>query len=147
MKLAQVFLVTLATAGSASAHHSAAMFDAKKHVVIEGVVKQFQWTNPHSWLIVTATQPDGTTQEWSIEMTSPNLLARAGWRPSTIKAGEKIKVLANPLVDGNPGGQFRCAALPDGRILTYLSAAGAYGQKTDSAAKAAEQACLGGLSK
>lgn len=145
-KIVPACLLALAGAGIASAHHSAAMFDASKTIVIEGVVKQFQWTNPHSWLIVEAKQPDGTTREWSIEMTSPNLLTRAGWRPSTIKPGSQIRVVASPLRDGSPGAQFRCATLPEGRLLTYQSASGSYGTE-GAVAKTAEQACGGGAAK
>lgn len=113
--------LALAWLGSASAHHSAAMFDPAKTVVLEGVVNQFRWTNPHTWLIVTVQTTDGKAQEWSVEMTSPNLLSRAGWRPTTIKPGEKIKVVGSPLRDGSSGLQFKCATLSDGRLVTYES--------------------------
>ena len=114
-------LLALAGAGLASAHHSAVMFDSTKTVRLEGIVKQFQWTNPHSWLIVTVQASGGKTEDWSFEMTSPNLLARAGWRPTTIKPGEKIRIVGAPLRDGSPGAQFKCATLADGRLLTYES--------------------------
>lgn len=112
-------LVALSGAGLASAHHSAAMFDPSKSVTIQGVVKQFQWTNPHCWLIVT--DANGKLQDWSFEMTSPNLLARVGWRPSTFRPGDKIRIVGAPLRDGSPGAQFKCAVLGDGRTLTYES--------------------------
>lgn len=126
-------LVALAGAGIASAHHSAAMFDPSKTVTIQGVVKQFQWTNPHCWLIVTA-DADGGKQDWSFEMTSPNLLARVGWRPSTFKPGDKISINGAPLRDGSSGAQFKCATLADGRTLTYESVS-------------ASTACAGGKAK
>jgi hypothetical protein len=114
-------VVALGVTGPAVAHHSAAMFDPTKTVVLDGVVKQFRWTNPHSWLIVAVQSADGTAREWSIEMTSPNLLSRAGWRPGTIKPGEKIRIVAAPLRDGSAGAQFKCAMLSDGRRVTYES--------------------------
>lgn len=114
-------VLVLAGVSGALAHHSAAMFDMAKTVVITGTVKQFQWTNPHGWLIVTGQAPDGTDVEWSVEMTSPNLLARAGWRPGSIKAGDRITILGYPLRTSNNGAQFKCAVLNDGRVLTYES--------------------------
>ena len=114
-----VFLAMTVLTGHASAHHSAAMFDATKSVTLRGTVKQFRWTNPHAWLYVTVDAADGAAEEWSIEMTSPNLLKRAGWLPSTIKFGDKITVVGAPLRDGSRGAQFRSATMGDGRVLSY----------------------------
>jgi hypothetical protein len=120
-------LAALSSAGDASAHHSAAMFDSTKTVTLTGIIKQFQWTNPHAWLFITVPTPDGKTVEWSIELTSPNLLSRAGWRPGTLKFGDKITVVGAPLRDGGRGAQFKTATFADGRVLNYngLSAPGA----------------------
>lgn len=115
-------VLSLALALSAStteAHHSAAMFDATKSVTLTGVVTGFQWTNPHSWIRITAPGPDGKPVEWSVEMTSPNLLARAGWRPSTVKPGERVTIVVAPLRDGSAGGQFKKLTFSDGRVATY----------------------------
>ncbi len=71
----------LALGGSALAHHSFAMFDADKTVELEGTVKEFQWTNPHSWLQVMVVYEAGLEFEWSLELGSPGSLARNGWRP------------------------------------------------------------------
>lgn len=107
----------LAAAG-ASAHHSAAMFDLTKRETIQGSVKEYQWTNPHSWLYVTVPNAGGGTQEYSIELTSPNLLMRRGWRPSSIKTGDQVTVELNPFRDGTKGGRIVSVTLPDGRVLT-----------------------------
>lgn len=112
-------ILALAGAGAALAHHSAAMFDSSKTVTLKGVVKQFQWTNPHSWILVSVQTPDGRVVDWSIEMTSPNLLQRAGWRPTTLTPGDRITITATPLRDGSLGAQFQKATLGDGRVLTY----------------------------
>ena len=66
----------------ALAHHSFAMFDAEKTVSIEGTVKEFQWTNPHSWILMTVSGAQGE-QQWAIEMGGPSGLARQGWVPKT----------------------------------------------------------------
>ena len=104
-------------AAPALAHHSFAMFDADKTVDIKGTVKEFQWTNPHSWLQVNVTDADGKTVEWSMEMGSPGGLARAGWRPKTVVPGDKVTVSIHPLKDGSPGGQLLKVTLPDGKVM------------------------------
>src|SRR5687768_11653915 len=81
----------------ALAHHSFAMFDADKTVEYTGSVVELQWTNPHSWLEVMVTQPDGKQVQWSFEMGSPGGLARAGWRPKIVVPGDKVTVTAHPL--------------------------------------------------
>ena len=74
---------------AALAHHSFAMFDMTKEVTIEGTIKTFRWVNPHAWIEIDVPQADGTTKMWAVEMTSPNNLARQGWKRSTLKVGDK----------------------------------------------------------
>jgi hypothetical protein len=100
-----------------AAHHSFAMFDVEKTVTIEGVVKEFQWTNPHSWIHLMVTDGEGKTVQWSIELGAPSGLARQGWLPKTITPGMNVNVVIHPLTTGNPGGQFMQVTLPDGRQL------------------------------
>ena len=102
---------TLSLAASAQAHHSFAMFDNEKEQTIEGVVKEFQWTNPHIWVQVNVTGPDGKVTEYSIEGGSPNGLKRQGWSRDTMKAGDKIVLKMHPLKDGMPGGSFMSAVI------------------------------------
>lgn len=93
-------------ATAATAHHSFAMFDSGKEQVIEGTVKDFQWTNPHIWIQVNVADADGKFTEYSIEGGSPNGLRRAGWTKDAMKAGDKVKLTMHPLRDGSPGGSF-----------------------------------------
>lgn len=110
-------VAALAMSSPSLAHHSFAMFDADKTVELEGTVKEFQWTNPHSWLQVVVIDEAGQQVEWSLEMGSPGSLARKGWRPRTLNPGDKISFSMHPLKDGSSGGQFLSAALPDGTVL------------------------------
>ena len=97
----------LATGSTAAlAHHSFAMFDNAKSVTIEGTVKEFQWTNPHSWVQLMVKDASGKEVEWSIEGGSPNGLSRQGWKRTAIKAGDKAKVVIHPMKDGAPGGSL-----------------------------------------
>ena len=100
----------------AVAHHSFAMFDANKRVTIEGTIKEFQWTNPHSWILVMAPNAQGTPVQWSLETTAPTGLSRAGWTPKTLMPGMRVSVAFHPLKDGTAGGQFIQLTLPDGTV-------------------------------
>ena len=105
------------TAAPALAHHSFAMFDRDKPMTLEGVVRQFQWTNPHSWIQVNAPGPDGVMREWSIEGNSTGTLYRQGWKPTSFKAGDKVSMRIFPMKDGSAGGSFVGARFADGHIL------------------------------
>ena len=98
-------------AAPALAHHSFAMFDNNKSVTLEGTVKEFQWTNPHSWVQVMVKDASGKDVEWSVEGGSPNGLARQGWKRTSMKAGDKISVVIHPLKDGTAGGSLVSATV------------------------------------
>lgn len=85
-----------------SAHHSAAMFDDEKLIEVSGVVREFQYTNPHSWLLVDVTNDDGTVTTWGFEAEGPSTLMRAGIRLSTLPPGTEITIRGNPMRDGRP---------------------------------------------
>ena len=107
----------LAVAATAWAHHSGAGVDRTRTVTISGVVKEFRWTNPHSWIDLEVTDAKGTPTVWSIEMNPPPYLVRSGWKASTLKAGDKVSVTLNPIRTGEPGGIFVSVTLADGRVL------------------------------
>lgn len=115
--LAVVTVACFAAAPAALAHHSTSMFEPEKRVTLTGIVKEFQWTNPHAWIQVTITAPDGTTADWSFECGSPNTLSRQGWKPSTLKPGDEVTLVANPMKDGTSAGLMYTVALADGRTL------------------------------
>ena len=110
-------VIALCIASSAYAHHSAAGIDTTKTVTTEGIVKQFKWGNPHSWLEIEVPNSKGGTEIWNLEMNPPAFLVRAGWKSTTVKAGDKIKFTARPFKNGDPGGLFVNVTLPDGRVL------------------------------
>jgi hypothetical protein len=114
MKFKALALAGIATAMfsiPAFAHHSFAMFDAEKKMTLDGTVKEFQWTNPHSWILMTVNN-----EQWAIEMGAPGGLARQGWVPKTLTPGMKIQAVIHPLKDGTHGGQFMAVTLPDGTV-------------------------------
>src|SRR5258707_5384249 len=93
----------------AFAHHSFAMFDADKKMTLEGTIKEFQWTNPHSWILMTVNN-----EQWAIELGAPGGLARQGWVPKTLTPGMKVTAGIHPLKDGTHSGQYMAVTLPDG---------------------------------
>jgi uncharacterized protein DUF6152 len=111
-------VIALCMAGSAWAHHNAAGIDRTKTVTVEGTVKQFKWANPHSWVELEVPDKNGGIEIWNAEMTAPNGLVRAGWKKTTLKAGDKVKVVVNPMANGMPGGLFVSMTLPTGQVLT-----------------------------
>jgi hypothetical protein len=111
-------LCALLAADLASAHHSAAMF-AGNEITLTGTVKDFQWMSPHCWiqlLVPDEAHPDAAPAEWGIEMDNPTGLSRHGWKPSSLKAGDHVVVIAHPLRDGTRGAQV-VSVSKDGKLI------------------------------
>ena len=120
MKLAIGITVLTLTIGATPvlAHHSAAMFDHTKKVTLEGNVKEFQYTNPHSWLQVVGRGSEGKVQLWGFEAEGPSTLLRAGIKASTFKPGDKVTIVFNPMKDGRPAGALVTATKADGSVFS-----------------------------
>jgi Family of unknown function (DUF6152) len=114
---AAVAAAVLAVPPAALAHHSFAMFDANQALTALGTVKEFQWGNPHTWLEVVVLNPDGTEKALSLELNALSGLRRNGWRPGTLKPGDKVKVTYHPMRDGTPAGQLVQVVMEDGQTL------------------------------
>jgi len=117
-----IVLVSLAIGASlaashALAHHSFAMFDQSKTVTLRGAVKEFRWTNPHVFIELLVKNEGGIDEEWSLEMTSPEHLSRAGWRPGTLKPGDEVTLAIHPMREGVKGGQYLSGTGPNGPLL------------------------------
>jgi hypothetical protein len=102
---------------TAQAHHSDAMFNRDEVRELSGTIKEFQFTNPHTWVQLEVTDASGQVVEWSFEWGSPNQLGRQGIRPSTFSAGAEVTIRTNPMRDGTPGGAFIGARFADGTIV------------------------------
>ncbi len=88
------------------AHHSAVMFDDQKEITVTGVVKEFQYTNPHSWLLVDVKNKDGTVTTWGFEAEGPSTLTRAGIRRGDLMPGTAITITGHPMRDGRPAASW-----------------------------------------
>jgi hypothetical protein len=97
----------------AKAHHGVSQFDDKE-VTLKGVVKEFQYTNPHSWLIVDVTNKDGSVTTWGFESEGPGVLMRNGIHKSDFTPGTRLTVTAHPLKNGQPAGSWVKAVRADG---------------------------------
>jgi hypothetical protein len=100
------------------AHHSFTMFDMTKRLTLVGTITSFEWTNPHSYIEIDVPDEKGAVKHWSIELGSPSILMQSGWKFNSIKAGEKLTLIINPMKSGQAGGFLSTATLPDGRVLS-----------------------------
>ncbi|MGZ3276414.1 MAG: DUF6152 family protein [Caulobacteraceae bacterium] len=121
MKKVLVAVSVAALAGMAApalAHHSGSMFDPTKTVTLEGTVKEFQYTNPHSWLEIVVIGPDGKAVEWGFESEGPSTLLRAGIKAKSFMPGEKVTVVGHPMKDGRSAGSLMSVTKADGSVLS-----------------------------
>jgi hypothetical protein len=127
IKIIKTSLATLAFAAlcavqPAMAHHSFEMFDMTKAVTLTGTIKDFQWTNPHTWTFIDVPNDKGGVDTWGLEGMSPNFLGRRGWTKHTLNPGDKVTITIAPLKDGQRGGTFLHATLADGREMVMFAA-------------------------
>src|SRR5438552_19188448 len=83
----------------AFAHHSFAMFDTEKKMVLDGTIKEFQWTNPHSWIQMMVLNAAGRSEQWAIDLGAPSVLAQLGWVAGTLTTGMKVTAVIHPFRD------------------------------------------------
>jgi hypothetical protein len=113
--LAGVLALAASFAAPAFAHHSAVMFDDQKEITVSGTVKEFQYTNPHSWLLVDVKNADGSVTTWGFEAEGPSTLTRAGIRRSDFTAGTQVTITGHPMRDGRPAAAWVRAKRGDGK--------------------------------
>lgn len=121
MVRAVVFSVLLAAVlypRPAHSHHSNVAYEVTKVVTIVGVVKDFEWVNPHTWLHLVVEDEKGGTVEWAVEGRAPGILLRAGWTRASLKPGERVTVDMSPAKDGSKVGIIARVTKADGTILS-----------------------------
>lgn len=91
--LAVSAIALLANVGPADAHHAfGAEFDRDAPIRLQGKIVRLQWVNPHSWIHLEVTQPNGTTETWAVEGGTPNTLLRQGLRRECLTIGTELIV-------------------------------------------------------
>lgn len=115
-------MLTCAIASPGMAHHSTAEFDYSKTVILEGTIKEVQWTNPHSYVQVMVPQKDGKLAQWGIEIGAPAINVAMGWRKNSVKLGDKVKLDIAPARSGATYGTLRHLTFADGRTLDGVAA-------------------------
>ena len=109
-----VLIVAIMLPGLALAHHSFAMFDHESQLKLTGKGTQFDWTNPHVYIVLDVADANGAVQNWTIECANVSILSRIGWTFNMIKPGDEITVIVGPLRSGKPGALLKEARLADG---------------------------------
>ena len=113
-----VFAAVLLCAGPAQSHHSNVEYEVTKVITVTGVVKEFQWVNPHTWLHITVDDGKGGSMVWLAEGRAPGILLRAGWTRSSLKFGETVTVDMSPAKDGTLKAIIARVTKADGTILS-----------------------------
>ena len=122
--LAAAGVLILAAAAPVVAHHAfAAEFDGSRPVTLKGTVTKMEWINPHAWLHMEVTGPDGKVVAWAIEGGAPNALLRRGWNKNSVRPGTQITVEGFRAKDGSNRANGSAATLANGQKL-FLGSTG-----------------------
>jgi uncharacterized protein YdeI (BOF family) len=108
---------SLLISGPAFAHHSMSMYDSGHETTFKATVTEFNWSNPHSQIIFTATDEHGNVEKWVAEGPGPNRLANRGWSKDSLKPGDQVTIVGNCNKDGSPTMRFEKVILANGQEL------------------------------
>jgi hypothetical protein len=111
-----------AACGAAVAHHSIAMFDREHPIQLTGVVREFKFVNPHALIVLEVSGRDAQPVIWNLEGDSSNSLNWDGWSNKTLKPGDEVRLMVEPLRSGAPGGGWhaRTTTYKDGRPIVII---------------------------
>lgn len=118
MKRVLLILSGLLITASVFAHHSGAMYDRAQTIKLEGTVKEFLFTNPHTWIRLNVLDKDGNVEVWDLEASAPVRMSKWGISPQTLRSGDKVTVNMHPMRDGRKAGSFVDIILADGKFVT-----------------------------
>ncbi len=118
LRLATLPLFALSVS-PASAHHSYSMFDRSKELILAGTVKEYHFTNPHSWLTIVVRDASGKDATWILEGGSVSQLARNGWTSTSMKPGDRVTAKVYRTKDGSNKGEFHGVITADGKTLGF----------------------------
>ena len=118
-RLATLAVLCLVLApGALLAHHSfAAQYDSTKQVTLQGVITKVEWMNPHTYFYVDVPDDSGKMVNWAVEGGAPNVLYREGWKPTSLKAGDRVTIMGSRAKNGSNQINATSFKLPDGRCV------------------------------
>jgi Family of unknown function (DUF6152) len=99
------------------AHHGTGMYDMSHPSTVTGVVKRFEWTNPHAYIYLDVKDDKGNTVEWAVEMMALNHLKSYGWSRNTVQPGDVISCTGGVAKSGSPAMLSSIIKLADGREI------------------------------
>lgn len=108
---------TLLSAVPGFSHHSNVAFEVTKVITVSGVVRDFDWVNPHTWIYLKVDDGKGGTVEWKCEGRAPGVLSRAGWTRHSVKPGDTVTIDMSPAKDGSKTSLIARVTKSDGTIL------------------------------
>ena len=116
--LIAAFVAFLTTSGTILAHHgSGVSYDMSKMVTTEGTVTEFQWRNPHVYVMYDVKDAQGNVANWGAETHAPVVCENQdGWTKSTLKPGDKITISIFPSKIGTPRGLLAKIVL-NGKVI------------------------------
>jgi len=112
-----VLAASLLISGPAFAHHSMSMYDRSHDSIFKATISEFNWSNPHSQIIFTATDEHGNVVKWVAEGPGPNRLANHGWSKDSLKPGDQVTIVGNCNKDGSPTMRFEKVIFANGQTL------------------------------
>ncbi|MGH8206254.1 MAG: DUF6152 family protein [Steroidobacteraceae bacterium] len=113
-------VASVVAAGGAFAHHSTAMFKMQVNQTLNGTIKRFDWTNPHTWIVFEVPNGKGGVDQYGIEGMSPNYLVRHGWTAHTLNPGDNVELTIHPLKNGKMGGFDVSVKFATGKVMYNL---------------------------
>jgi hypothetical protein len=126
------------TSATLAGHHSfAAQYDANKPVTLKGTITKVEWMNPHTYFYLDAVDDKGKAAKWAVEGGAPNVLYRQGWKPNSLKEGDKVTVVGSRAKDGTNLANAIAFILPDGRCV-FAGTSGPGGGATPNCPKAGQ---------
>ena|SRR5919197_3714039 len=107
------------------AHHSfAAEYDARKQVIVKGLVTRIEWTNPHAHVLIDVKDDNGNVTTLNFELASPLVLLQCGWKAMSLNVGDEVTVEGAMVKDGSNRANARAVTLANGRRLSAGSSGG-----------------------
>jgi Family of unknown function (DUF6152) len=111
--------VSAAASCAATAHHSIGMFDNEHPIELVGTVQEYRFSNPHAFILLEVRGAGARPVIWRLEGNSANSLSWDGWSNKTLRPGDELRLVIEPLRSGAPGGAWnpKKASFRDGRPI------------------------------